>query len=143
MIAENEQGAQLERLIAINTEDILGAVGLKGVERGRQLLKVLCRRPARAFAQQVLDYDAQVGGAGLSAGAQAALPLFRVTLTVEGEAQLPTSGPLLILANHPGLTDTLALFASIHALLMLLVCCLNLPIYPAVGPPAVDHLEER
>ncbi len=113
MTAENEQRTQLERLIAINTEDILGAVGLKGVERGRQLLNVLCRRPAYTFARQVLDYDAQVGCTGLHAGARAALPLFTVTLSVQGEAQLPASGPLLILANHPGLTDALALFASI------------------------------
>jgi 1-acyl-sn-glycerol-3-phosphate acyltransferase len=105
--------SQLERLIAINTEDILGAVGLKGVKRGRQLLNALCHRPARTFARQVLAYDQQVGCASLFAGAQAALPLFMVTLAVEGETQLPASGPLLILANHPGLTDTLALFASI------------------------------
>ena len=59
--------SQLEALIKINTEDILGAVGLKGVRRGRRLLEWLCRQPAKRFASQVLEYDRRVAEVGLAA----------------------------------------------------------------------------
>ena len=36
-------------------------------------------------------------------------------LRVAGRGSLPASGPLLVLANHPGMTDTVALFESLRS----------------------------
>ncbi len=105
--------SQLETLIKINCEDILGAVGLKEVRRGRRLLEWLCRPPAKRFASQVLDCDRRVGEVGLEAAATHMLHVLHNQLVIRGAETLPSDGSLFFLANHPGLTDTLALFASI------------------------------
>lgn len=103
----------LETLIQINTDDMLGALGLNSLRRGRSLLAWLCRRPARRFAEQILHYDHLVGQQGLAVGANWVLQTFRNRLTVRGAEHVPADGPLLIVSNHPGLTDTAALFATI------------------------------
>jgi 1-acyl-sn-glycerol-3-phosphate acyltransferase len=103
----------LETLIQINTDDMLGAFGLKEWRRGRGLLELLCRRPARRFAEQILYYDQLVGQQGLSVGASWVLQTFRNRLTVRGAEHLPAQGAVLIVSNHPGLTDTVALFTTI------------------------------
>lgn len=105
--------APIEALTAINTGDLLEALGLGGVRRGRRLLELLCRRPARRFAEQVAAYDRLVGERGLGEGAVWALQRLVGRLEVAGRAQVPTEGPLLVVANHPSLSDSLALFASL------------------------------
>jgi hypothetical protein len=105
--------ARLKALTCINTDDMLGAIGLADVRWGRGPLEWLCRRPARRFARQVLGYDDVVGREGLAVGGAWALAQFVPGWTATGQAMVPRSGPLLIVSNHPGLYDTIALFAAI------------------------------
>jgi hypothetical protein len=105
--------SQLDELTRINTNDLLKALGLEKVQWGRQLLAALCWWPARQFAHKIIRYDEIVGEAGLRAGAQWALQAFDAPLHVIDQAYVPSKGPVLLLANHPGMTDTTALFASI------------------------------
>lgn len=105
--------AQLNELTRINTNDLLKAFGLEQVQWGRQWLAALCWWPARQFAHKIVRYDALVGQAGLRAGGQWALQAFDAPLRVIGQGHVPSAGPVLLLANHPGMTDTVALFASI------------------------------
>ena len=56
--------AQLATLTRINTDDLLAAVGLAHIRRGRRLLDVLCHAPAQRFARQVVAYDTIVGRHG-------------------------------------------------------------------------------
>src|SRR5581483_10945003 len=78
-------------------------------------LRRLCLAPAREFARQMLEYDAAVGRP--NALAQASQDMLRNhyvrRLRVFGLAHRPSTGPTLFVANHPGLTDTLSLFAAI------------------------------
>ncbi|MFN8439905.1 MAG: hypothetical protein U0175_04000 [Caldilineaceae bacterium] len=104
---------QLETLTQINTDDILGAIGLGELRRGRGLVKLLCRPPAQRFARQVLDFDCQVGESGLAVASVDMLKTLHNQLVIQGCEHIPAHGPLFFLSNHPGLTDTIALFASI------------------------------
>ena len=104
---------QLDELTRINTHDLLKAFGLEQVTWGRRLLAALCWWPARQFAHKIMRYDALVGQTGLRAGGQWAMQAFDARLQISGQAHVPSTGPLLLLANHPGMTDTMALFASI------------------------------
>jgi len=101
-------------LTRANTDDILGAFGLAELRRGRRALELLCRGAARGLAHKVMAYDDQVAIGGLRAGGVWALRQFGAQLKISGAEHVPSGGPLLIVANHPGLSDTTALFAAIE-----------------------------
>ncbi|MFN8533603.1 MAG: lysophospholipid acyltransferase family protein [Dehalococcoidia bacterium] len=68
---------------------------------------------ARRFAVQVGEFDRLVGEVGLVHATRRMLGCHLHALDVRGRAALPTDGPILFVANHPGLTDALALIAAI------------------------------
>lgn len=105
--------SQFEALVDVNVQDMLSAFGWEQARRIRPLLELLCRPPAAGFARLVLRYDEMVGELGLAAGAAWVLGQFGHTVRVHGREHLPAGGPVLLLSNHPGMTDTMALFAAI------------------------------
>lgn len=132
MRAEN-----LDALVAINTQDMLESFGLGKVRHGRRLLAAACRSPARRFAHTVLAFDRRVAQEGLHAAAAWGIQEFAAQLEVIGAEQLPQpSGPVIVVANHPGITDTLAIFAALFA---------NVQTVAAVRPflCALDNMTRR
>ncbi len=111
MPADNSE--RLDLLVRICLDDVLAAFGLGGIRRGRRLLELPFQIPARRFARQVLAYDEVVGEAGLDAGGGWALKRMARRSQVEGRERVPGEGPLLIVSNHPGLGDAVALFDAI------------------------------
>ncbi|MFT3893046.1 MAG: 1-acyl-sn-glycerol-3-phosphate acyltransferase [Anaerolineales bacterium] len=72
-------------------------------------------KPARKFAEQMVEYDNCVGDWGLSAGSRQTLREHYVRdVRVHGCENIPSTGATLFLSNHPGLTDTISLFAAIQ-----------------------------
>ncbi len=103
----------IEALTRVCVDDLLSAFGLGNLRRGRRPLELLFRVPARRLAHQVAIYDRIVGELGLGAGGAWMLERMARSVEVEGQENIPRQGPLLLVANHPGLTDTVALFAAI------------------------------
>jgi hypothetical protein len=60
----------------------------------------------------VATYDDIVGEAGLPAGGSWAMERMARGVVVEGAEGVPGEGPLLVVSNHPGLADAVALFAA-------------------------------
>ena len=98
-------------LIEINLDDLLDALGLQTLRGAwpRVMLRPLVGR----FTRTVRAFDDRVGAAGLADASAWVLQRLAGGLQVAGAAHIPMQGPLLVLANHPGMTDTVALFASL------------------------------
>ncbi|MDP8952263.1 MAG: 1-acyl-sn-glycerol-3-phosphate acyltransferase [Actinomycetota bacterium] len=90
----------------------MSAFGLGGLRCGRRPLELLFWFPAWRLARQVATYDRIVGESGLRTGGAWALGRMARRMEVEGLENVPQEGPLLLVANHPGLCDTVALFAA-------------------------------
>ena len=107
------RSVQIEALTRVCVDDLLSAFGLGNLRRDHRPLELLSRVPARRLAHQVATYDSIVGESGLEEGGAWMLERMTRSVEVEGRENVPREGPLLLIANHPGLTDTVALFAAI------------------------------
>ncbi len=104
---------RVETLAKICAAEILDAFGLAGVERGKTALDAVARLAARRMSYRAAVYDEVVGGAGLKSGGIWAASQVAKSLDFIGADGVPGRGPLLIVSNHPGLSDTVALFSAI------------------------------
>jgi hypothetical protein len=102
----------LERLTRLCVEDLISAFGLGRVSYGRKVMETISRIPARRLARQILTYDRIVGESGLGKGGAWALKRLSRNTSIEGQENVPRGGPLLLVSNHPGLADAVALFAA-------------------------------
>jgi hypothetical protein len=103
----------LDTLTEINLDDLAEAFGWQGRLLPRRALRAAFGGMARKFAAQMLAYDALVGTEGLVEAARRTLCGYVRSLEVYGRDLLPAPGPALFLSNHPGMSDTLCLFAAI------------------------------
>src|ERR671912_2319023 len=102
----------LERLTQLCVDDLISAFGLGEVSYGRTVMESISRVPARRLARQILTYDRVVGESGLGTGGAWALKRLSRNTSIEGQENVPRVGPLLLVSNHPGLADAVALFAA-------------------------------
>jgi hypothetical protein len=104
--------SQLDLLTRINLDDLVDSFGWQDRPWPARLLQTVFYKTARDFAQLMVDFDTAVGAHGLGAGARLTLRPYTHSLRAYGRDLLP-DGPFLALSNHPGMTDTLALFAAL------------------------------
>jgi len=101
----------VETLTEINTVDLLDSVGLARL--GGTPLRHLFRPAARRFALTAHEFDMRVGNEGLAQGSAWLMSRMTAGLVTSGLEHVPSRGPVVVLANHPGMTDTVALFTSL------------------------------
>ncbi|SCK57290.1 Putative hemolysin [Variovorax sp. HW608] len=101
----------IETLTEVNIVDILDSAGLLRL-RGTPLRHIF-RPTARRFALTAHEFDTRVGNEGLAQGSAWLMSRMTAGLVTSGIEHVPVQGPLIVLANHPGMTDTVALFTSL------------------------------
>lgn len=104
---------QLDAVTRLNIEDLIASFKLDHIRRGRRLLELICWLPARRFAHQILAYEQMVGATGMHVGASWIVHTFARRLEIYGAELVPRRGPLLVLSNHPGMSDAMALFTAL------------------------------
>lgn len=102
----------LAALTQINLNDLVDAFGWQHQPVLAELVRRLFHRAARDFARQMLFFDAAIGSRGLTEAACLTERFYVRDVQLFGADCIP-DGPTLFLANHPGMTDTLALFAAL------------------------------
>jgi 1-acyl-sn-glycerol-3-phosphate acyltransferase len=105
---------RLDALTRINTDEFVDSLGLGWVSWGRPLLQQLCRPAARRISRDMARFDGIIARRALRQGARDVLDELIGTFEVHGAERLPRVGPLLILANHPGVCDVLTICATIE-----------------------------
>jgi len=107
--------SQLDTLTRINLDDLVSSFGW---EKSPFLASMLSRtfiNPARKFASQIVDFDNLVGQMGLAEASRTVMKKHYIQdVRIHRSENIPRYGPTLFLSNHPGMSDTLSLFASIN-----------------------------
>ena len=104
--------ASADALMQIALDDLVASVGCAHRPLVTRILRWCLQRPARTFARQMVEFDAAVAQLGLPGAARRAQRHYVRDVQVSHERPLPV-GPVLALANHPGMTDTLSLFSAL------------------------------
>lgn len=103
---------QIRALTAVNTADVVSALGWQDAPAPLQAaVGWAFRRPALRLAHQLADFDDAVTRDGLATASAELLTRFGPACRTTGT--VPAEGPVLVVSNHPGLFDALALFASL------------------------------
>lgn len=107
--------SQLDTLTQINLDDLVSSIGWEKQPVLASFLQNLFRAPARKFARQVVDFDNDVGQFNLAEASRRLMQKYYVKdVRVHGLEHIPATGPALFLSNHPGMADTISLFAAIN-----------------------------
>jgi 1-acyl-sn-glycerol-3-phosphate acyltransferase len=89
---------------------------LSGVEKspvGRWLLNAALGSQLRQFADNMAAFNVDLVNRGLAEASQALCARYGGRVVAEGLDHIPAAGPLLLVSNHPGMFDTLAIYATL------------------------------
>lgn len=127
-----------QQLIDYNLRDFLRAFELDRLPLTPPLLSIMMRRPARRVTDIALEYDHRVATEGLHKASIWFLQRFIERTHIYGSEHIPSDGPLLIVSNHPGVVDAMAIFASLQREDLRIVAKRN-PVFEAL-PAISQHL---
>lgn len=105
---------RLALLTRANAREILAAFKLDRLGRLQPLAECLASFPARRFSRQILRCDDLVGQHGLAAAGRYILGEFTSSTHFEGQQHVPQCGPVLAVANHPGMVDVMAICVALE-----------------------------
>jgi hypothetical protein len=91
------------------TDEIFYALGLQRRGFLRRSLGWIFTPVARAFARIAAAVDEATAQGGPPAGCQKMLDLLGIDVQTMGRSNIPLEGPVIILANHPGAYDSMAI----------------------------------
>jgi hypothetical protein len=109
----HDEAAVARELEALSVEEMVDAAGARGAPWvARRLVSMLARLPSARLGRSLARFDADLASAGVADAATALLGRFGATVEVEGA--VPSSGGVLVVTNHPGAYDSIAMLAALR-----------------------------
>ena len=105
--------SNFEALTQINLDDLVSSFGWKNSPLLARLLRILFLKPAQTFTRHMVEYDEVVGSHGIVDGGWNLVRRYVKDLRIINADRIPDSA-FLALSNHPGMADTVALFAALN-----------------------------
>ena len=105
--------SNVETLTQINLDDLVSSFGWQNRPLLSRLSRKLFMKPAQTFAHQMSEFDSAIGIHGLVQASRLALRHYVRDIRIFGRDRIPDSA-FLALSNHPGMSDTLSLFAALN-----------------------------
>jgi 1-acyl-sn-glycerol-3-phosphate acyltransferase len=112
-VIETDEDEQLRILTHNNSKDLIAAFKLDTLQWARGLLEMLCWVPARRFSRQIAAFDRIAGAEGLPAAGRFIIDRFARSFGVSGREHVPATGPVIVVSNHPGMADAMALWTAL------------------------------
>lgn len=104
---------QIDELTAILAREGAESLGWEGGRPGSTLARALLGPAARRMAREFALLDEVLAARKLPEAARWALDHFGASVETAGLERVQRHGPILLVANHPGLTDAVALIAAL------------------------------
>jgi 1-acyl-sn-glycerol-3-phosphate acyltransferase len=104
---------QFEQFHAVCRRDLASLSGLGKSRIGRTLLQTVLSAQVNRFATNMAAFNTDLVTQGLDVAAHQLCARYGGRVIAEGLELVPKSGPLLLVSNHPGMFDTLAIFATL------------------------------
>jgi hypothetical protein len=104
----------LTLLTRANAREVLAAFKLDRLGCFQPLADWLASFPARRLSRQILRFDDLAGRHGLAAAGRYMLDEFTGSTRIEGRRHVPPCGPVLAVANHPGMVDAMAIWVALE-----------------------------
>lgn len=105
---------QVELLTGILAREGAEALGWEHGRPGAAVARTLLHPAARRLAREFAECDALLASRALPEAARWILDRFCARVELAGLECVPQSGSILLVANHPGLTDAVALIAALN-----------------------------
>jgi hypothetical protein len=94
--------------------ELAGSVGFRNSPVVQQLAWILFRPVTDRLARIGVKFDRDVIQYGFSIAMENALQQFIHKVTAHGQDNIPSTGPLLVLSNHPGTYDSLIISSTLR-----------------------------
>lgn len=128
--------AQIDQMRERITDEIFFALGFKKRGLMRRIFGRLFYLPTNRFARMFAEADEAVGREGIPAGCMVVRYHMQVKVNAAGVEHLACAGPLMVLSNHPGAYDSVAI-GSLIPRKDLRIIVYEIPFYhvlPEIGP---------
>lgn len=108
---EHDEARVARALAALSVSEIVDAAGARGAPRiARTIVSMLATVPSARLGRSLARFDADVATVGVGASATSLLRRFGAAVDVHGA--LPPRGAVLVVTNHPGAYDSIAMLAA-------------------------------
>ena len=105
--------SKVDVLTQINLDDLIASFGWQNRPLLARLSRKLFIKPAQTFAHQMTEFDSAIGLHGLVRASQLTLRHYVRDIHIFGRDRIPDTA-FLALSNHPGMSDTLSVFAALN-----------------------------